>query len=193
MAHFDRAFEASESKTLKQYHHQRHKTVHMFGIITSGSSRSEVLEAVKQNGDALSYASAALRDDREIVLEAVKQSGWYALQFASDGLRNGGLREYLNHQKSNVFNVPKQTFIATILFGAKAAPSIPGSPRDSRPRLCNNSRCVLSLLRPSVRVPGSMSLQIKKLIWAYAGVRSGPKWDVIVGADVSLRKKKRKR
>ena len=126
-----------------------------------------------------------MKDDREIVLEAVKQDG-YALKYASAELRNGGLREYLNHLKSNVFNVPKQTFIATILFGAKAAPSIPGSSNDSRPRLCDNSRCVLSLLRPSVRVPGSMSLQIKKLIWEYAGVRSGPKWDVINGADANL-------
>ena len=130
---------------------------------------------------ALEYASGALKDNREIVLEAIKQGG-YLLMYASAGLRNGGLREYLNHLKSNVFNVPKQTFIATILFGAKAAPSIPGSPRDSRSCLCDNSKCVLSLLRPSVRVPGSMSLQIKKLIWEYAGVRSGPKWDVIDGA-----------
>ena len=147
-----------------------------------------MLEAVKQNGGALALrlASDALQDDREIVLLAVKQNGG-ALKYASAGLRNGGLREYLNHLKSNVFNVPKQTFIATILFGAKAAPSIPGSSNDSRPRLCDNSRCVLSLLRPSVRVPGSMSLQIKKLIWEYAGVRSGPKWDVIYGADTNLR------
>ena len=160
--------------------------------------REIVLEAVKQNGHALKYASAALKDDREIVLEAVKQDGdaliiaseglrnGNALQYASAELRNGGVREYLNHLKSNVFNVPKQTFIATILFGAKAAPSIPGSSNDSRPRLCDNSKCVLSLLRPSVRVPGSMSLQIKKLIWEYAGVRSGPKWDVIDGADTNL-------
>ena len=126
--------------------------------------REIMLGAVRQNGRALRYASAALKDDREIVLEAVKQNG-RALQHASAGLRNGGLREYVNHLKSNVFNVPKQTFIATILFGAKAAPSIPGSSHDSRSHLCDNSRCVLSLLRPSVRVPGSMSLQIKKLIW----------------------------
>ena len=133
----------------------------------------------------MTYASAALKDDREIVLEAVKKGGG-ALKHASAGLRNGGLREYLNHLKSNVFNVPKQTFIATILFGAKAAPLTTGSSNDSRPRLCDNSRCVLSLLRPSVRVPGSMSLQIKKLIWEYAGVRSGSKWDVIDGADTNL-------
>ena len=114
----------------------------------------------------------------------MKENG-RALEYASDALRNGGLRKYLNHLKSNLFNVPKQTFIATILFGAKAAPSMPGSPRDSQSRLCDNSRCVLSLLRPSIRVPGSMSLQIKKLIWEYAGVRSGPKWDVIDGADTN--------
>ena len=144
-----------------------------------------MMELVKRQPHALRLASAALQDDREIVLEAVKQDG-RALKYTSAELRNGGLREYLNHLKSNVFNVPKQTFIATILFGAKAAPSIPGSPRDSRSCLCDNSKCVLSLLRPSVRVPGSMSLQIKKLIWEYAGVRSGPKWDVIDGADTNI-------
>ena len=47
----------------------------MFSGITSGSSRSEVLEAVKQYGRALYHASAALQDDREIVLEAVKEDG----------------------------------------------------------------------------------------------------------------------
>ena len=73
-----------------------------------------MLEAVKEYGNALKYASAALKDDREFMLEAVKQYGC-ALRFASAGLRNGGLREYLHHLKSNVFNVPKQIFIATIL------------------------------------------------------------------------------
>ena len=46
--------------------------------INSGSSRSKVLEAVKQNGGVLYFASAALKYDREIVLEAVKQN-WKAL------------------------------------------------------------------------------------------------------------------
>ena len=147
--------------------------------------REEFLKTVKRNPFVLGYAPAELKGDREIVMAAVKQNG-RALEYASDALRNGGLRKYLNHLKSNVFNVPKQTFIATILFGAKAAPSIPGSSNNSRPRLCNNSRGVLSLLRPSVRVPGSMSLQIKKLIWEYAGARSGPKWDVIDGADTNI-------
>ena len=47
--------------------------------------REIVLEAVKQHGDALLYASAALKDDREFMLEAVKQNG-YAL-YTSPGPR----------------------------------------------------------------------------------------------------------
>ena len=56
-------------------------------VVNSRSSRSEVLEAVKQNGWALQYASAALKDDRQIVLEAVKQDG-YALEYASAALKD---------------------------------------------------------------------------------------------------------
>ena len=55
--------------------------------ITSRSSRSEVLKAVKQNGDALQYASAALQDDREIVLEAVKQD-LDSIEYASAALKD---------------------------------------------------------------------------------------------------------
>ena len=43
--------------------------------VSRSSSRTEVLEAVKQKGYALKDASAALKDDHEIVLEAVKQDG----------------------------------------------------------------------------------------------------------------------
>jgi hypothetical protein len=46
-----------------------------------------VLEAVKQNGDALECASDELKNNFEIVLEAVKQNG-YALEYASDELKN---------------------------------------------------------------------------------------------------------
>ena len=45
-----------------------------------------MLEAVKQSGRALRYASEVLQNDPQIVLEAVKQSGW-ALQYASAELR----------------------------------------------------------------------------------------------------------
>ena len=138
--------------------------------------REIVMEAVKQNGHTLIHASDALKGDREIVMEAVKEYG-RALQFASVGLRNGGLREYLNDLRRNVFNVPRQTFIATILFGAKTG---------SENGLCDNSACVLSLLRPSVCLPVHFSLQVKRLIWEYAGVRSGPRWEVIDGAFSNL-------
>jgi len=74
-----------------------------------------------------------------------------------------------------VFNVPRQTFIATILFGAK-----------NRYENSDNSACVLSMLRPSNRLPNAFSLQVKRLIWAYAGVRSGPRWGLIDGAFHNL-------
>lgn len=46
-----------------------------------------VLEAVKANGYALQFASDELKSDKEIVLKAVKESG-YALKYASDELKN---------------------------------------------------------------------------------------------------------
>jgi hypothetical protein len=50
------------------------------------SERDFVLKIVQLNGKLLKSASKALRDDREIVLEAVKNSN--SLQFASERLRN---------------------------------------------------------------------------------------------------------
>ena len=69
--------------------------------VSESSSRTEVLEAVKQNGRVLRFASAALKDDREIVLEAIKQNGG-ALEYASAALQDdreivdyaGGPREW---------------------------------------------------------------------------------------------------
>ena len=46
-----------------------------------------VLEAVKENGRALQYASKLLRNDKEVVLEAVKQDG-RPLEYASNELKN---------------------------------------------------------------------------------------------------------
>jgi hypothetical protein len=161
------------------------------------SDRNIVTEAVKQYGKALIYASAALKGDQEVVTEAVHQDR-HALAYASAALRDGGLRRHLEHLIRSVFNVPKHTFIATILFGAKAAlPPTPTAAADNgddecgsgsasnRPRLCDNSGCFLSLLRPSSLLPGPLSTQIKRLIWMYAGVQSGPKWAVIEGAHAA--------
>ena len=47
----------------------------MFFSAALKDDREFMLEAVKQDGRALASASAALKDDREIVLEAVKQDG----------------------------------------------------------------------------------------------------------------------
>ena len=51
------------------------------------NDRVIVLEAVKKNGAALSVASEDLKKDREIVLEAVKNNG-DALYHASENLQN---------------------------------------------------------------------------------------------------------
>ena len=51
------------------------------------SDKEVALEAVKQNGYALQYASDELRNDKDVVIEAVKQHG-YALQYASNELKN---------------------------------------------------------------------------------------------------------
>ena len=51
-----------------------------------GGDREFLMEAVKQNGHALEYASAELKGDREIVMAAVKQNG-DALEYASDELK----------------------------------------------------------------------------------------------------------
>ncbi|MCK8817623.1 DUF4116 domain-containing protein [Natroniella sulfidigena] len=51
------------------------------------SEKEAVLEAVKQNGDALRYVSKELRGDKEVVLEAVKQDS-DVLRYASEELQN---------------------------------------------------------------------------------------------------------
>eukprot|EP01043_Picozoa_sp_COSAG02_P026656 COSAG02_NODE_1542_length_12011_cov_103.068754_3_plen_69_part_00 len=45
-----------------------------------------MLATVRQNGDALQYASTALKANKEVVLEAVRQYRW-ALQYASEALK----------------------------------------------------------------------------------------------------------
>ena len=62
------------------------------------------------------YASAAPKDDREFVLEAVKQDG-RALYDASAKLQNGGLREYFNHLKDLLTRAMPQDCL--LLYGAE--------------------------------------------------------------------------
>ena len=46
--------------------------------------RDVVIEAVRQNGDALRFASEERKRDRDVLMEAVRHHGW-ALQCASEG------------------------------------------------------------------------------------------------------------
>ena len=50
------------------------------------ADREVVLAAVRQNGNALWFASEALQADRYVVLEAVREEG-LALEYASDELK----------------------------------------------------------------------------------------------------------
>ena len=55
--------------------------------------RQVATKAIKIKWEALEYASADLKDDREFVLEAVKVGGWRALQHASAKVR--GNRKFM--------------------------------------------------------------------------------------------------
>ena len=140
--------------------------------------RQIVMQAVQQDGDALQYASAALKGDREIVLVAVARSQ-DALQYASSRLRDGDFTSHLRHLIENVYNVPEPTIVATILFGAKAAATAAPTSAVKTKKTKGRELCFLSLLQPSSVLPGPLSTQIKQLIWAYAGVKSGAKWGTI--------------
>ena len=151
--------------------------------------REIVKVAVNQDGQALGYASAEMKSDLEIVTEAVAVSS-EALNFASEEVMNGGLEDHLDFLMNKTFNVLPETFIATILFGAKGSPAVPiddgGSSSSSHARLGNDRSCFLPLLQPSTMLPMPLSIQIKRLIWEFAGVRSGPQWKVIEAAEVNF-------
>ena len=70
------------------------------------TDREEMLEAVKNNGGALKFASDTLKADREVVLEAVRSDG-YAIQYASDTLKDDrevvieAVKMYVNAYKNS--------------------------------------------------------------------------------------------
>ena len=145
------------------------------------------------------YASAELKDAFGVILHAVAETA-EALQDASPAQRAGGFENHLRHLCVKAYNVEKPTFIATVLFGARA-PSPRGSNDEVEERRQEQQQNVfgaaadaaaasslspLSILRPSARLPRSMSLNVKRLIWEYAGVRSGAKWTAIEAAVTSL-------
>lgn len=52
------------------------------------TNKNEFLEAVKNDGWALYHASKELRDDKQLILEAIKYDAYTSLVFASERLRN---------------------------------------------------------------------------------------------------------
>ena len=165
------------------------------------SDREFVLLAVRQTGHSLEHASAELKDDPYIVMHAVvndsrRKSNCSRLRdrdgvfiFASSTLQNGGLIDYVESLINDRYNVCKYIFISTILFGVKGPnnnneANINGVNEQviARPRLCDHSGSILRLLRPSSKLPGPFSIQIKQKIGEYAGVRSGKGWHVAKSA-----------
>jgi hypothetical protein len=129
------------------------------------ADKEVVLVAVKQDGRALGFASAELKADKEVVLVAVKQNG-HALQFASTALREGGLMNYIESAFAT-YTVPVPLFQSTFLFVSKQSSSFSqdsaSSSQPRRPRL------------RSLQVINGFGLEgaehIKKVIAAYAGVQ----------------------
>jgi hypothetical protein len=56
-------------------------------MIDENSTKEEALEAVKQDGWALAYASETFKLDKDVVLAAVRQNG-RALWYASNNLKD---------------------------------------------------------------------------------------------------------
>ena len=135
-----------------------------------------VTAAVKKDGYSLQYASSALKDDPEIVIHAIKSAqNRDVLQHAGINLRGGALVEYIQ-DKMKRFNVYKLTFVSTILLGARCI----------REGIRNKSECILTLLRPSTRLPEPFSIQVKRLIFEYAGVVDSKSFALISNANLVI-------
>ena len=52
--------------------------------MTGWENKNKVLKAVKEDGLLLKYASETLRNDRELVIEAIKNNDWACLLYTSD-------------------------------------------------------------------------------------------------------------
>ena len=148
------------------------------------------MEAVRNYGLALRDASNVLKNDYDVVMHAVA-SNEDAFEYASPAIRYG-LDEYLTDQILNVYNVPREDFISTILFATTSLPTRNSAARGGDPecdakRACDNnsSDCALSLLLPSSSLPASLALQVRRLIWRYSGVRSGSRWKLIEAAAIN--------
>jgi len=121
------------------------------------ADRGVVLEAVKQNGWVLQYASEDLKADRGVVLEAVKQCG-DALRYASADLRKGGLKAYVQGE------LAAADALAGTFLCAAALPK-----RPDRGAAADTTTC-LKMLNHHGPHHGSL---FKKRFAAFAGVPTG--------------------
>ena len=102
------------------------------------------MAAVKQNGEALRYASAELKGDREVVMAAVKQD-WRALEYASEELK--GDREVMmaadkQRDRESATKTNNQTIQANNHDNNDATtPSTHGGARSGESRAAVNSAC----------------------------------------------------
>ena len=151
-----------------------------------------VLEAVKQNGWMLEYASEVLKADKQVVLEAVNECG-SALSFASEELKRpgaGSIKSYV-HGLHAIYNTPARTFFSTIIMTwalpTKTEPPLEEEqPPPPKPRARVEDKCGLRHLN----LGGEGGVAIVKDIAAYAGVRCamfvGLPWSTVMGARDNL-------
>ena len=70
------------------------------------TNREEILEAVKNRGDALKNASDTLKADREVVLEAVKMYV-NAYKNSTSGERSAAIRRLIKYASKELQNDPE--------------------------------------------------------------------------------------
>ena len=69
-------------------------------MINENSTKEIVLEAVREAGDALKYASEELQNDREVVLKALKDTR-YAFEYASDSIQYEIAQAWIKSMEQN--------------------------------------------------------------------------------------------
>ena len=138
------------------------------------NDREVIIEAVRQNGDALENASSELQSDLEVVLVAVANDDLFgfSLRHASPSLRYGGLESHVRDLLS-YHTVPVYTYLSTILAGI------------SRGRK-NTKTVVRGTHLGALDLDEATSAALKMLIADFAGVQYGLKWPTIHAAAANL-------
>jgi len=145
-----------------------------------------VLEAIKQNGLCLKNASDDMKNDYKIVLMALNQNK-KSLDYASHTLRDGGLLKIVNNLLCR-YDTTRDTF-NEILYGAKSF--VVKEPKEQslkQKRSKQSSKphpCFLPMLNHAGVYP---SIEFKKMIFEYIGVKFGHSWNSLTMASANLNK-----